>query len=216
MDVFEALYTTRAMRRLKPDPIPDDVVASILDAGIRAPSGGNTQGWRFLTVTDKDTIGQLATLYQQGWDLLTKTVYANAGSAAPDAAGARVRSSAQHLADHWAEVPLLVFGFTVGALPGAANIASGASIYPALWSMCLAARAHGIGSTLTTILNGFPEALRILGVPEDSRFVMAGCLPMGYPTGKWGVAERKPVTHITYAEQWGEHPTWEPPPTPTF
>ncbi len=63
MDLYEALYTTRAMRRVRPDPIPDDVVASMLDAAIRAPSGSNAQSWRWLTVTDRDTLAAMGRLY---------------------------------------------------------------------------------------------------------------------------------------------------------
>ena len=73
MDVREALYTTRAMRRVKPDPIPGDVQARILDAAIRAPSGGNAQGWRFLAVDDKDTIAKVGALYAECIDLLWST-----------------------------------------------------------------------------------------------------------------------------------------------
>ena len=208
MDVWEALYTTRAMRRLKPDPVPEEVIARIVDAGLRAPSGGNSQAWRFLTVTDRTTIGALAPLYQKGLTSLYGTVYADAGTA-PDASArraatvARVQSSAQWLADHFAEIPLLVFGFA----PGGAQ--SGPSIYPALWSMCLAGRALGVGSTLTTILGMFEaESNHILGVPADARYQMAGCLTMGYPRGTWGVADRKPPSRVAYGERWGQAPTW--------
>ena len=78
--------------------------------------------------------------------------------------------------------------------------------------MCLAARSFGIGSTLTTILDAFPEASTLLGVPDDDRhYAMCGCLPMGYPTGKWGIATRKPAEAVTYAERWGEKPSWSAP-----
>lgn len=207
-DIWETLYTTRAMRRLKPDAVPDDVIAQIVDAGIRAPSGGNTQAWRFLTVTDRATIADLAPLYQKGLSNLYGTVYADAAGG-PDSSDrraamvARVQSSAQWLADHFAELPLLVFGFA----PGGAQ--SGPSIYPALWSMCLAGRALGVGSTLTTILGMFEdETNRILGVPEDVGYRMAGCLTMGYPTGSWGVAERKPPRKVAFSERWGQPPAW--------
>jgi nitroreductase len=214
MDVFEALYTTRAMRRLKAEPVPDDVIARIIDAGIRAPSGGNAQAWRFMAVTDPDVIGRLAPLYKNGLAELYKTVYADATAAAASAPAndrraasvARVQSSAQWLADHFAEVPLLIIGFAVGGQ------AAAGSMYPALWSMCLAARAFGIGSTLTTLLNMAPaETNEILGVPSDAGYEMVACLPMGYPTGKWGIAERKPAEKVTYVNRWGERPSWTAP-----
>ena len=87
MDIDEALYTTRAMRRVKPDPVPLDVQARILDAAIRAPSGGNTQNWRFLLVDDKEVIGRIAPLYRHAIGELWETVYADrlaAAAADPD------------------------------------------------------------------------------------------------------------------------------------
>ena len=121
MDVYEALYTTRAMRRLKPDPIPLDVQAKILDAAIRAPTGGNSQNWRFLFVDDKELIGQLGEIYQRCIGQLWKTFYkerlgkANANPELPESiADLKMQRSAQHLADHFADVPLLLFGFAEG------------------------------------------------------------------------------------------------------
>ncbi len=73
MDLYEALYTTRAMRRVRPDPIPDHVVASMLDAAIRAPSGSNAQSWRWLTVTDRDTLAAMGRLYATAWQTLLET-----------------------------------------------------------------------------------------------------------------------------------------------
>ena len=75
MDIYEALYTTRAMRRVKPDPIPMDVQAKILDAAIRAPSGGNTQGWRFMLVDDRAILSQLGPIYRECIDTLWETIY---------------------------------------------------------------------------------------------------------------------------------------------
>ncbi|RPI20183.1 MAG: nitroreductase, partial [Actinobacteria bacterium] len=70
MDLYEALYTTRAMRRVKPDPIPEEVVRLILDAAVRSPSGGNTQNWRFLTVSDRETMARLGAWYAEAWETL--------------------------------------------------------------------------------------------------------------------------------------------------
>src|SRR5688572_19153222 len=117
-DLYEALYTTRAMRRVRPDPVPTDVQARILDAAVRAPSGGNTQGWRFLLVDDRATIQALAPLYADSIRQLWETIYAPrvaAAQAAPDDPDSvqflKVQRSAQHLADHFGDVPLLLFGF---------------------------------------------------------------------------------------------------------
>lgn len=205
MDVFEALYTTRAMRRVRPDPVPGDVQASILDAAIRAPTGGNAQNWRFLLVDDAEVIARLAPLYKAGIDSLWVTLYADRVAWAaedPDdperQAFLRVQRSAQWAADNFTTYPLLLFGF-------AQHDPTGGSIYPALWSAQLAARAHGVGSTLTAVLlfaDG--EVKEILGVPADEGWNQAGCVLMGYPTGRWGVAERQPVQHVSYRNRWGE------------
>ena len=205
MDVFEALYTTRAMRRVRPDPVPSDVQASILDAAIRAPTGGNAQNWRFLLDADAEVIARLAPLYKAGIDSLWVTLYADRVAWAaedPDdperQAFLRVQRSAQWAADNFTTYPLLLFGF-------AQHDPTGGSIYPALWSAQLAARAHGVGSTLTAVLlfaDG--EVKEILGVPADEGWNQAGCVLMGYPTGRWGVAERQPVQQVSFRNRWGE------------
>jgi nitroreductase len=206
MDIEEALYTTRAMRRVRPDPIPMDLQARILDAAIRAPSGGNSQNWRFLLVDDHDVIGQIAPLYRDGLDQLWKSFYAErlaAARATPDTPESQsmlaVQRSAQWLADHFEDVPLFLFGF-VEADP------TGSSIFPAIWSAQLAARAQGIGSALTILLSFLhpAEVGEILGVPADEHWVMACCVSFGYPTGRWGVAPRRPVHEVSFRNQWGE------------
>jgi len=219
MDVYEALYTTRAMRRVKPDPVPIDVQERILDAAIRAPSGGNTQNWRFLLVDDPGVIGRIAPLYRDAIDQLWTTVYADrlaAAEAEPEAPESiqmlKVRRSADWLADHFADVPLYLFAF-VQADP------TGGSIFPAVWSAQLAARAEGVGSSLTAVLGFFhrDEVLVILGVPEDQSWTMACCVSFGYPTGRWGVAPRRPVQEVSFRNRWGDpvgftvdQPLWRP------
>ncbi len=219
MDVAEALYTTRAMRRVRPDPIPTDVQARILDAAIRAPSGGNAQNWRFLLVDDKGILSEIGPLYRDAIDQLWRTFYAGQLASAnenPDAAASRqmlkVQRSAQWLADHFEEVPLYLFGF-VQADP------TGGSIFPAIWSAQLAARAEGIGSSLTVVLGVFhgEEAFEILGVPRDQHWLMACCVSFGYPIGRWGVAPRRPVHEVAYRNRWGadvgfavDRPLWPP------
>lgn len=219
MDIREALYTTRAMRRVAPDPIPTDVQAAILDAAIRAPSGGNTQNWRFLLVDDADVKGRIAPLYRDAITQLWATVYADrlaAAAAAPDDPESvqmvKVQRSAQWLADHFEDVPLYLFGFVQ-------HDPTGGSIYPAVWSAMLAARAHGVGSSLTSVLGFFhpKETLDILGVPEGEGWIMACCVSFGYPIGRWGVAPRRPVHEVSYRNRWGAdvgfevpEPLWSP------
>jgi nitroreductase len=205
VDIDEALYTTRAMRRVRPDPVPLEVQAKILDAAIRAPSGGNTQNWRFLLVDDRDVLSKIGPLYRHSIEQLWQTIYAERLKAAekePEADESiemlKVQRSAQWLADHFEEVPLFLFGF-VQADP------TGGSIFPAIWSAQLAARAEGVGSSLTVVLGVFhpEEVFEILGVPRDAHWVMACCVSFGYPKGRWGVAPRRPVHEVSYRNQWG-------------
>jgi nitroreductase len=219
VDLHEALYTTRAMRRVTDAPIPLDAQARIVDAAIRAPSGGNQQGWRFVLVDDKGLIAKLGPLYRDAMDQLWTTVYKDrieAATATPrDDASVqfdKVRASAQWLADYFETVPLYLFAFS-------RFDPSGASIYPALWSAMLAARAEGVGSCLTVVLSVFHHAavLELLGVPADQGWGMSACVSFGYPTGRWGVAPRRPIHEVTHRNRWGDPagfearmPLWPP------
>jgi nitroreductase len=195
MDIYEALYTTRAMRRLKPDPVPRDAQARILDAAIRAPNIG--QEWRFLLVDDPAIKAQLAPLYLQAWEKLFAQFGVNLAEMLKDETQiGRMARSGNHLAHHFSEVPLLLIGF--------ARTRDGIGIYPALWSAMLAARAEGIGSTLTGVLQTFyaAEVFDILGVPKEAGWFLHGVVPMGYPTGKWRVAPRKPAHEVAARNHW--------------
>jgi nitroreductase len=205
MDVYEALYTTRAMRRCTTEPIPEAVQQKILDAAIRAPSGGNTQNWRFMLVDDPGVRGQIGPIYRECLALLWQTIYkdrleaANANPEDPESDQMlRVQRSAQHLADHFEEYPLLLFSF-VQFDP------TGGSIFPSTWSAMLAARAEGVGSSLTSVLlfHG-DKVLEILGVPTEEGWLMSSCVTFGYPTGRWGVAPRRPVHEVSFRNQWGQ------------
>jgi nitroreductase len=194
------------MRRLKPDPIPYDVQARILDAAIRAPSGGNTQRWRFVYVDDPALKAALGPLYracvEQLWSAPTYARRIAAAKEAPDDPASvsmlRMLRSAQHLADQFETIPLFLFAF-------AQSDPTGSSIQPAIWSAMLAARAEGVGTTLTTILRFRNEEVhRLLGVPEGQDWEMAGCITMGYPTGRWGIAERRPVDEVAGRNGWDQ------------
>jgi nitroreductase len=219
MDVREALYTTRAMRRVRPDPIPAEVQARILDSAIRAPSGGNSQNWRFLLIDDPAVKAQLGPLYRDAITQLWAVAYRDRldrAAATPDdpdsASLLRVQASAQHLADHFESVPLFLVAFSRGD-------GSGGSIFPAVWSAQLAARAEGVGSAITSVLGIFhgEEANEILGVPPGKGWTMACCVSFGYPTGRWAVAARRPVHEVAYRNAWGaevgfevSEPLWSP------
>ena len=195
MDLHQALYTTRAMRRMKPDPIPREAQQRILDAAIRAPTIG--EEWRFLLVDDRDVKARLAPLYVQAWDALFAAFGITVGQAlqAEGAAGRAARSG-NHLAQHFGETPLILIGF--------ARNREGSGILPALWSAMLAARAEGIGSTLTGVLQTYrsAEVFEVLGVPADEGWYMHGVVPMGYPLGSWGIAPRRPVHEVAGRNSW--------------
>jgi nitroreductase len=220
MDVYEALYTTRAMRRVKPDPIPLAVQEKILDAASRAPNGGNGQQWRFLLVDDPSLLAELKPLFADSWQSNKETVYAEAISRAhaqPTDRVSRVvlamESSVQYLADHFEALPLVLFAFGRGQQ-------SGGSIFPAVWSAQLAARAEGVGSALTSMLlvHRGADVLRTLRVPEDAGWSPLCCVTFGYPLGRWAVAPRRPVHQVSYRNAWGQpvgfeidQPMWSQP-----
>jgi nitroreductase len=207
MDIYEALYTTRMMRRLRPDPIPLDTQARIIDAAVRAPNGGNTQRWHFLAVDDRELICEFAGLFRQARALEYEKFKAGAGPMAVTAPGAdpaahaetmrRIKGSGDYLADNFEKVPLLLFVFSIDDL-------GGANIYPAIWSALLAARAEGVGGVMTMVLRNFEDKVNeLLGVPVEEGWKMSAMLTLGYPTGKWGVAaNRHPVHKVSSRNRW--------------
>ena len=195
MDIHEALYTTRAMRRLKVDPIPADAQARILDAAIRAPNIG--EGWRFILVDDPEIKARLATLYDRAWGQMFEAFGADrTAMLTMDGPMGRAARSGDHLARHFGEAPLLLLGFGKNG--------DGSGVYPAIWSAMLAARAEGIGSTLTGVMQTFAadEVFEVLGVPTDEGWHLQGVVPMGYPLGRWGVAPRTPVHEVAARNSW--------------
>jgi nitroreductase len=150
-DVLEIIRTTRAMRRLKPDPVPDAMIRTILDSAICAPNGGNTQTWRFLVVKDPEIKKAVQVHYKRALDEVVGPRYA---SAAPPPGATkdgyhRQHTAVEYLTEHFHEAPVwIVACIDHGDAPP--NRASGASIYPAVQNMLLTARALGLGATLTT------------------------------------------------------------------
>ncbi len=192
MDVFEAMETTRAMRRLDPDrPVPRADLLRMLDAATRGPSGGNAQPTRWMVVEDSETRAQIGEIYRDCWNQVRGRYVANASN---DDGTRRVVNSADHLADHMAHAPLLV-------IPCAGE-AMASSVFGAVQNLCLAARALGLGSTLTTVhRHREPEIRQILGVPDG--ITTYAIIPIGYPLGRWGPAKRRPVSEVTYLDRWG-------------
>ena len=198
MDVFEVINTTRAMRRLKPEPVPDELIWKVVEAATRAPSGGNRQPWEFIVIRDQATKDKIAAWYLEAWN---NTYGSVRDTVAADASGARMYSSADHLANHLAEVPVLIIATVrsgdVGTSP------SGSYIYPAVQNLMLAARALGLGTTLTTLHRRHEADVKALLAIPDGIETMA-LIPLGWPKGNFGAGARRPVEEVVYWEQWGE------------
>ena len=202
MDLREALYTTRAMRRVAPEPISNESLARILDAAIRAPSGGNSQNWRMIVVDDDEVRAQLGPLYREAYAELQEMVYAGRRTAAEeagDAAALRVMRSSDWLAENFEQVPVWIIFLS-------RNDPTGASIYPAVWNAMLAARGEGVGTCLTTILGAFrsSEVFELLGIPGDKGWQLAAAVSCGFPLGQWDVAKREPAESVSFSNRWGD------------
>ena len=204
-DVFEVIHSTRAMRRLKPDPVPDELIRNILLAGQAAASGGNTQRWRFLVLKDPEIKKKVQVYYKKAFDEVVGPRYA---SSAPPPGSDAAKYSRQHravenLTDHYHEAPVwIVACLEDGAVSGPGRSA-GASIYPAVQNMLLAARALGLGSTLTTRhINYEKEVDAAMGIPPGFRSY--AILPIGYPMGRFGPVGRGPLAEVVYLDGWGK------------
>ena len=203
-EIFEIMRTTRAMRRLKPDPVPDDLVRKILEAGLCAANGGNNQRWRFLVVKDPAIKQAVQVFYKRAYDEVIGPRYANSPPP-PGSDPARYHRQHQavaYLTDHFHEAPVWIVACQDDG-PGTPNRASGASVYPAVQNMLLAARALGLGCTLTTRHLLFEkESDAALGLPSGVHSY--AILPIGWPMGKFGPVGRGKLENFVYAERWGE------------
>lgn len=198
MDVFEAIATTRAMRRLDPArDVKDEDILRIVDAATKAPTGGNSQPVRWLVVKDPDKRRRLGDIYRQCWGEV-RGFYASRADASPDIPV--LLSSADHLGEHMGDAPVLILPCSGGA-PGQAE----SSVFPGVQNLFLAARALGLGTTLTTVHRFREDEVReVLGIPADvNTWAM---IPVGYPLGKWGEAKRRPVREVTYWDTWKNPP----------
>ena len=187
MDVFEAIWTTRAMRRLDASrPVADADLRKIVEAATKAASGGNSQPVRWIVVTDPDVRRRLGEVYRR---CATKLLEGHEDSP--------LTRSSWHLVEHFGDAPALLVACTQG------QSRRPASVYPAVQNLMLAARALGLGTTLTTSqLEDEPAVREILGLPED---VFTYCIiPVGYPLGRWGEAKRKPVEEVAFRDGWGK------------
>jgi nitroreductase len=201
-DLFEIIRSTRSMRRLKPDPVPNELIRKILEAGTCAPSGGNMQRWRFLVIRDAEIKRTVGAFYKRGWDEQVAPRY-QSGQPAPGMSRERflrLLDAAEHLAAHIHEAPVWIVPCLEGGTP---TRTSGSSIYPAVQNMLLAARALGLGATLTTLYLSFEKEVEAaFGLPSDVHSF--ALLPIGYPIGRFGPVRRVPLADVVFENRWGQ------------
>src|SRR5258708_6285104 len=198
-DLFEIIQTTRSMRRLKMDPVPEELTRKILEAGVCAPSGGNMQRWRFLVIRDPQVKQTVGAYYKRAWDEVVAPRY-RGGEPAPGTSLQRFQrmlDAAEHLAAHIHEAPVWIVPCLQGDAP---TRTSGSSIYPAVQNMLLAARALGLAATLTTLYLNFEKELEAaLGLPAD--WHSYAILPIGYPVGRFGPVRRVALADVVFEDR---------------
>ncbi|MXX79441.1 MAG: nitroreductase [Chloroflexi bacterium] len=200
LPLYEAIYSMRAIRRMRPDPVSDEDLEIILDAARQAPNGGNAQPWHFVVVRDPQLKRELGALYHEAW----WAKRADEGIEGPDhpAFENPVRRSAMRLADEIGEAPVMILLCASAQGPGAAN-----SVIPSVQNLLLAARGLGIGGTITTLHPVVDDRVKaLLEIPDEAQIVY--CVPLGYPRGRFGPLNRKPLREIVSEDKWGSTPDW--------
>jgi nitroreductase len=195
MPLGEAMFTLRAIRRFKPDPVPLEDVRLALEAAVKAPNGGNQQVARFLVVNDRAAIREFGALYREAWWAKRR----DEGFSSLDDLPRRYLPAAG-LADAMGDVPCIVFALALHRGPAD-------SVVPAVQNLMLAARALGIGSVPTTLHPSVMDRFYALfGIPSDVRFWF--CVPLGYPRGNFGPNVRKPTSETTFLNRWDGAVPW--------
>lgn len=210
-DLYEAMRTLRAVRRLKPDPVPPDVLQRVLQAAAWAPTGGNVQPFRIVAVSDKTLLEPIAGWYGQEWAKYTERPRSRLADMPTEARESteKMLRAGDYLATHLHEVPyLLVFCFNPEAMAitdenlDRPSVVGGGSVYTAVQNVMLACRAEGLGCVLTTLLCYREQALKeLLSIPDP--WGTCAHLPIGYPVLKGhGPISRRPVEKLVYADRW--------------
>lgn len=201
----ELLSTTRSVRyRLDLSrPVDRGVITECLRVAVQAPTGGNTQGWRWLVLDDPERKAQIASWYRAGTDVLTASA-----AYAKDEQSARVYKAAEYLASVLEQVPILVIPCVQGRLEGATTLRAASifgSVLPAVWSFMLALRSRGLSSAWTTLhLQKEPEVAEYLAIPEG--FLQVALIPVAHTLGEkpFRPAKRRPVEELTFWNRWDE------------
>ena len=209
MELYDALLTTRAMRRFSDEPVTDEQVEACLRAAVQAPSGGNIQPYQFLVVTDPELKARIGEIYLRAWNRYAPAVTGDG----PSPVGERTMRASDDLARAMGSVPVLVLvlmpkiSMVVTDDEGDMDVGpTYASVYPAVQNLILAARSQGLGTVLTTVYRIYEDEVReVCGIPD--RYEVVALLPLGHPTGRWGVAPRRPFEKLTSWNRFGERRT---------
>lgn len=199
MGLFEAMFSQRQITRFKPDPVPREAIEKIIEAAIKAPSGGNTQPWHFVAITDPGLISRIGEIYKELW-LGARRSQAEPGETT-------IYRAARYLANHMPEVPAMILicadhsaNYTPGQPIERGRHAS--SIWLAVQNLFLAARALGLGTRLTTThIRREQEIKDMLVIPDYVETV--ALTPIGYPRGRFGPTDRKPAAEVSSYNRWG-------------
>lgn len=208
----QMLTTTRSVRKRLDltRPVEPEVIRECAEIAVQAPSGGNLQMWHFVVVTDADKRARLGEIYQRGWDVYTSQLPSLPARLGADperaATQGRVRTSADYLAEHMGEVPVLLIPCAWGRVDGQTTVRQAGfwgSLYPAVWSFMLAARVRGLGTSLTTVHLQFErDAAAVLGIPHE-RVTQAGLIPVAYTQGTdFSPAPRAALDAVTHWDAW--------------
>ena len=197
LGLLEGLRTTRAIRRLKPDPVPLSLIRKVCEAGTYAPSGGNRQPWLFVAVSDESKRAKIADLYRDVFDAyIAPAVEAAKDPNYPEVKRKNMRA-AMYLAEHLHEAPIHLFvaGWTRRGAP------QSQALFPAIQNVLLACRAVGLGASLTTAHRGHGEEIdRLLGLDPEKTPSIA-LIPIGWPKGRYGTPTRRGIDTCFFVDE---------------
>lgn len=212
-DLYDAMSTLRAVRKLRPDPIPADVLNRVLQAACWAPTGGNAQPWRVVVATDPRVKAGLQSIYQPEWEKYSAGFMKMMAALPPEelAKWERVKAAGDHLADNLHAAPAILMFCANPAMMAITDAAldrismvGGGSVYPAVQNAMLACVEEGLGCTLTTLhCLREDEVKQVIGVPDD--WATVAMVPIGYPVGKGhGPITRQPPAAMAFRDRFGE------------
>jgi nitroreductase len=208
--LYEGLLTTRAIRRYRDEPVPDEVLRDILFAATRAPSGSNRQPFRFIVLSSGEVAQEAKHLIGTGarrfWGAKRAADRYDQGSGTrADSPKARLARTMQDYVDHFDTVPVVVLACYVRYRPTTEN--DGASVYPACQNLLLAARALGFGGVMTGWHHAVDAELRaLLQIPDE--VAISATITLGRPVGRHGPVRRRPLSELVFGDRWGEAPAW--------